>query len=483
MQVIEFAQIMTRRSAQGSKFPVGITSQTTKTPVYSRAEIPYRFYPQAIAAGTFRLVRENNAAVIDKFYSQLVTNSAASEFLTHEEIESRLKGSLSSWLDYTFDSDRVLADPEGFNAYQENIGRVHSRVDISLELINYAKVILKRCLFELDLDTASNATEAACYISDVIDYSVDTFNHSYLKDVIDTTRHMQALRVVASGHQLALDFERAKGEVTAWARDTVWSVSQGSLDGHKKVSDLNIYHWLKHKGTFTLTDEVSSQALLAACDNLLEAEAAIESQMSKGSSDARSQVTSDLIHLVIHSSDQLCERLGEVVHSVLESEERKDALTKTLSRRYLHAVAHREVVYAKRSNAPFSVLMIDIDNFKAINDQHGHRTGDDVLELVAYTLMERVRPGDYIFRYGGEEFLAIITETDLEVAGHIAEDLRRQVLDQHVTASSEDIISVTVSIGVAEYDFHPDYMRTVEAADKRLYEAKRMGKNRVIWAS
>lgn len=449
--------------------------------MYSDAEIPYNYYSQLVASETFSLVRENNESIVDRFYGQLVVDANASGFLSHEEIETRLKGSFRDWLDYTFDRDRVLADPKCFYEYQDNIGRVHSRVNISLHLINYAKVVLKRCLFELDLGKTSNSTETACYISDVIDYSVDTFNQSYLKEVIETTRHMQSLRVVASGHQLALDFERAKSEVTAWARDTVWGVSQGTSIAHKKVSELNIYHWLKHKGTFSITDEGAGQALRSACENLLEVEAAIDSQLSATDSDSRRSALIDLTHRVMHTSDHVCEKLGEAIQAILESEERTDALTKTLSRRYLHAVAHREVVFAKHSDTPFCVLMIDIDNFKAINDQYGHRTGDEVLERVAFALMERVRPGDYIFRYGGEEFLAIITETDLEFAWHVAEDIRLRVMEQKSTASDAERISVTISVGAAEYDFHPDYMRTIEAADKRLYEAKKSGKNRVVW--
>jgi len=451
--------------------------------MYSEKEIPYNFYPRQVASETFRLVRENNESIVERFYQQLVANAKSSEFLTHEEIETRLKGSFRGWLEYTFDRDRVLADPQRFHQYQDNIGRVHSRVDISLHLINYAKVVLKRCLFELDLSNTSNATEAACYISDVIDYSVDTFNQSYLKEVIDTTRHMQSLRVVASGHQLALDFERAKGEVAAWARDTVWNVSQGASTKHKTVGDLNIYHWLKHKGSFTFANEDASQTLLAACENLLKVEAAVDNQLTKADSISRKSTLNELIAEVMQISDRICEKLDEAIHVILEAEERRDALTKALSRRYLLAVAQREVVFAKHSSTPFCVLMIDIDDFKAINDQHGHRTGDEVLEKIAYTLIERVRPGDYIFRYGGEEFLAIISETELEVAAHVAEDIRRQIEAQECTASDAERINVTVSIGVAEYDFHPDFMRTVEAADQRLYQAKRTGKNRVVWTS
>lgn len=166
---------------------------------------------------------------------------------------------------------------------------------------------------------------------------------------------------------------------------------------------------------------------------------------------------------------------------LLEAEECRDDLTKALSRRYLLAVAQREVVFAKHCNIPFCVLMIDIDDFKAVNSQYRHRAGDEVLEEVAYTLIERVRPGDYIFRYGGEKFLAIISETKLEAAAHVAEGIRRQV--QEYTAPDAEGTNISISIGVAEYDFHPDFMRTVDAADKYLYQAKRTGKNRVVWTN
>jgi len=86
--------------------------------MYSDAEIPYNFYSQQVASETFSLVRENNESVVNRFYGHLVVNAHASEFLSHEEIETHLKGSFREWLDYTFDRDRVLADPKRFHDYR-----------------------------------------------------------------------------------------------------------------------------------------------------------------------------------------------------------------------------------------------------------------------------------------------------------------------------------------------------------------------------
>ena len=111
--------------------------------MYADAELPYNFYSQHVAGEAFRLVQQNRESIVDRFYRRLIKNAHASGFLSHQEIEIRLKGSFRDWLDCTFDRGRVLTDPKRFRDYQDNIGRVHSRVDISLHLINYAKVVLK----------------------------------------------------------------------------------------------------------------------------------------------------------------------------------------------------------------------------------------------------------------------------------------------------------------------------------------------------
>jgi diguanylate cyclase (GGDEF)-like protein len=138
-------------------------------------------------------------------------------------------------------------------------------------------------------------------------------------------------------------------------------------------------------------------------------------------------------------------------------------------RRFQEALAH-EVTRMQRSNRPTALALIDIDDFKQINDTHGHRHGDSVLQLVADTLTTVCRATDEPARYGGDELAVILAETDLDGATTIGEDIRRAL----------DGSGVTVSVGVAALEpGHGDADALIEAADVGLYAAKRTGKNRV----
>ena len=148
-------------------------------------------------------------------------------------------------------------------------------------------------------------------------------------------------------------------------------------------------------------------------------------------------------------------------------------------RRFQEAMAH-EVARMHRSGHPTALALIDIDNFKAINDTHGHRYGDAVLEIVADTLADACRATDEPARYGGDELAVLLPETDLEGAQTIGEDIRRAIEAVQLTLPSGTPLSVTVSIGVAAIrPDHGDAEALIEAADTGLYAAKRTGKNRV----
>lgn len=157
-----------------------------------------------------------------------------------------------------------------------------------------------------------------------------------------------------------------------------------------------------------------------------------------------------------------------------------DSLTGLPNRRQLDLTLHREWLRAQRTHKPLSVLMIDVDDFKAFNERHGHQGGDDALRAVANTLRNCThRPADLAARYGGEEFLVILAETNPDGARTIAETIRLAVAQQIVPGSPQ--LSVTVSIGVASTTLAgPDSMEGLLAeADAALYRAKHNGRNQV----
>jgi two-component system, cell cycle response regulator len=162
-----------------------------------------------------------------------------------------------------------------------------------------------------------------------------------------------------------------------------------------------------------------------------------------------------------------------------------DGLTGAFNHRYLHEQLTREIQRSDRAAAPLTCLMLDIDDFKKVNDQHGHPFGDHVLATAARIIRASVRQIDIVGRYGGEEFLVIMPQTTGEMALPIAERILEAVRD-HPFPRPGDAVRTTVSIGLATYPAPSRGVNTkdalLSAADQALYQAKRAGKNRaVVW--
>ena len=134
---------------------------------------------------------------------------------------------------------------------------------------------------------------------------------------------------------------------------------------------------------------------------------------------------------------------------------------------------------AERVGDPLALILLDIDDFKSINDTHGHQAGDEVLRKVGAVLAASVRQVDLAARYGGEEFAVVVPETDLQGAMDLAERLRKALESEEIELQNGTRLSVTASFGAAVKGELPGGEKLVAAADERLYEAKRAGKNRV----
>jgi diguanylate cyclase (GGDEF)-like protein len=157
-----------------------------------------------------------------------------------------------------------------------------------------------------------------------------------------------------------------------------------------------------------------------------------------------------------------------------------DSLTEIYNRRRLMEELEKELHHMKRYGQCISVLMIDIDHFKLVNDQYGHQAGDEVLKTLAAVCKERIRQTDTIGRYGGEEFLAVLPETNEEHALFVAEGIRNSIAEQDFR-SNGSVINITVSIGVRTvygYEENQSVDSVIAGADRALYHAKNNGRNR-----
>lgn len=164
-------------------------------------------------------------------------------------------------------------------------------------------------------------------------------------------------------------------------------------------------------------------------------------------------------------------------HKALRMAER-DPLTGMRNRVAMVNSLKREIALAKRHNDFLSLLVIDIDKFKQVNDTYGHIAGDQILRQVAETIMETVRQTDMSFRYGGEEFVVVLSKTNLEGAYVIADRLR-QLVEHNVVTYKEQELRVTISVGATQLTEEDNLNAFFDRADQALYRAKNNGRNRV----
>ena len=162
----------------------------------------------------------------------------------------------------------------------------------------------------------------------------------------------------------------------------------------------------------------------------------------------------------------------------------RDALTGLYNRGYFDEALPRAVAQAARYQHPLSVLLVDTDHFKEINDTHSHLVGDRVLRLVAELLGEHARAADTVCRYGGDEFVVILSSADAASAAAFAERFRRRLCDRASVALPGGVVRITATVGVATF-LENATVRTPEdllrLADNRLYVGKRAGRDRVVW--
>jgi diguanylate cyclase (GGDEF)-like protein len=190
--------------------------------------------------------------------------------------------------------------------------------------------------------------------------------------------------------------------------------------------------------------------------------------------------------LVLFIGTLALETAAEIKRMIkLEYDTVTDHLIGIYNRRYLDRKITEEIARSRRYGVPLSMMLLDIDHFKAVNDNYGHQIGDEVLKGLGRLLIEKIRDIDIIARYGGEEIAVLLPQTAGSYAFDLAERLRQAIEKTVMVPANENEnnvdISITASIGVAEFDAQvSDSQIFIQRSDEALYQAKHEGRNRVI---
>ncbi|MHC3126173.1 hypothetical protein OB03_02185 [Brevundimonas sp. GN22] len=415
----------------------------------------------------------------EQFYSVLLTHEDALAFLSSSLVEERLKASLVRWVIDLFRQDG--GEDNVFLAQQRKIGEVHARIKVPLRLVMHGASVLKVRMAELLTATDLGRDALAQAISKVdylIDEAIAIMSEAYMQGSMRRAQVDESYRLFALGQDIAHERDGQIAALFEWLQGVLFQMFEDGSVSPGALSASPFGLWLTHRAGLIFEGSLSLKAievLMQRVDReiLPRVAAAHDAQAEMALPMAELQTTAQEIKFLIN----------DLFQSVAGLENGRDPLTRALNRRFLPTILSREINLANGTGAALSVLMLDVDHFKSINDTHGHAAGDVVLKQVAEVIADNVRLSDFVFRYGGEEFLIVLVETSVDEAEVVAERMRQQLATRDMRLPAGGDLRVTASIGLATYNNHPDYNQLIETADTALYQAKNSGRNRTVIAT
>lgn len=454
-------------------------SQTEFVASIRRVMLALAAQTPADVAGLVVAVSEEKATdIADAFYLEMTEEEQTRKYLPPGRVEATLRNAMHRWIVSVF-SPMTNANVDASIRMQCEVGAAHSRIGIRVEFIIRGARIVRREMFRHLAGTgASEAvrTQAIALCSELIDLSIEVMSAQYSISTEIATRTDEAYRTFAISMNMALEREKQRAALLDWQNQLLQHimVSRETPEAlHIKDSSFGL--WIKHKGSmiFEMYSEIDEiRQVMREIDERIE-----DIRAASAEQDHRRQLVS-----ISSATGKVKTLLNALFDNVVDIESGRDPLTHLLNRRFMPSLLSREIDIYRHSGQVFSLLLIDVDHFKQVNDLHGHDAGDAILQALARILIGAVRGSDFVFRYGGEEFMVLCVETASADALLIAEEIRKTVMSEKIALREGNTLEVTVSIGISTFDGNPDYTKLLGKADRALYSAKKSGRNCCILA-
>lgn len=428
--------------------------------------------PPAARAQVQQLAIAHQQALAQHFYGEMLQDSVAATMLDHAQVQQRLSASMQAWVASVF-SAAAEGDLLPLVAQQKRIGEVHARIDIPMHVVLRGARTLKDRMYALL--QARPQDGAVALVSSVIDLTMEIMGQAYAVSHDRQSQAKEAYRHFELAQNVSTERERRRANLLDWENQLMFAHAVGSAPEQlPQLGQSEFGLWFRHKGAHVFQGTHECTTILGTMDAI-----DVEHLPALHRADSTPADRLALLHTLRDHTRRIAFLLDSLFEQSSALEAGRDVLTRLLNRKFLPVVLDKEVHYAREGGHSFSVLSIDLDHFKQVNDTHGHEAGDMVLQQVASLLSQHSRGGDYLFRLGGEEFILVLVDAASDAARRTAERMRQHIAREMLHLPRNQTLQVTVSIGVATFNGHPDYQMLLRRADAALYQAKHLGRNRV----
>lgn len=420
---------------------------------------------------TRAFIQQHSPVLVHEFYKNMLLEPKAADFFKDDIIQQRLKNTLDQWLLDSFEvvfSQAYLAAVEK----QQKVGQVHARVGIPSWLIMRGIREIENKIFELVAHTPlEDSHRMLNYMIQIMGFATEIMCRSYEANTEKSHEIKHSYRLFSAMQDVAVQKDKQRSILLDWENELMFKVfSDHQQLQHIALSKSEFGLWFVHKAAYAFTGAEQVDTIIGLIQNVDGLNLQVLACQDQSQKIERIQEIRDVNRQIQHLVEQLFQ-VSEYIDSG------NDSLTQLLNRRYLSTIVSREIHFSRKNEAPLSLLAIDADYFKRINDKFGHAAGDLALRLVAQVLLDVAKGSDYAFRVGGEEFLLLLVDSDIGRASAVAETIRTRIQETPVRTALGHSFNFTVSIGCTVYNGHPDYQRFLDAADSALYAAKNNGRN------